>query len=59
MRHLVTERSNHSSLISIATVPSIDMGLYQDAYRLHTQILHLIEIQICIGEAQAVIEESL
>ena len=52
MRHLVTERSNHSSLISIATVPSIDMGLYQDAYRLHTQILHLIEIQICIGEAQ-------
>ena len=32
------------------------MGLYQDAYRLHTQILHLIEIQICIGEAQAAIE---
>ncbi len=57
MRHLVTERSNHSSLISIATVPSIDMGLYQDAYRLHTQILHLIEIQICIGEAQAAVEE--
>jgi hypothetical protein len=57
MRHLVTERSNHSSLISIATVPSIDMGLYQDVYRLHTQILHLIEIQICIGEAQAAVEE--
>jgi hypothetical protein len=31
--------------------------LYQDAYRLHTQILHLIEIQICIGEAQAAVEE--
>ena len=33
------------------------MGLYQDAYRLHTQILHLIEIQICIGDAQAAVEE--
>ena len=34
------------------------IGLYQDAYRLHTQILHVIEIQICIGEAQAAVEEA-
>ena len=54
MRHLVTERSNHSSLISIATVPSI----VWDYIKMHTQILHLIEIQICIGEAQAAVEEA-
>ena len=58
MRHLVTERSNHSSLILniYCNCSKHCMGLYQDAYRLHTQILHLIEIQICIGEAQAAIE---
>ena len=51
MRHLVTERSNHSSLISIATVPSI----VWDYIKMHTDYI-LIEIQICIGEAQAAIE---
>lgn len=29
---------------------------YFQAITFHTQILHLIEIQICIGEAQAAIE---
>jgi len=32
MRHLVTERSNHSSLISIATVPSIVSRCIQITY---------------------------
>lgn len=36
MRHLVTERSNHSSLISIATVPSI----VWDYIKMHTDYIH-------------------